>query len=95
MVSEFSFNIAVGGSLFIAVWPPWIVSMSRKGKLNSEDQSWSLFVTIELTINTYIYIHTVPSRKRAHYGILAHAPLWAQFTAKILSLFEYAMCSCP
>ena len=33
-----------------------------------------------------LYLHdvgiTVPSRKRAHYGILAHPPLWAQFPAK-------------
>ena len=34
--------------------------------------------------------NTVPSQKRAHYGILAYPPLWAQ------RLLEYApMCSCP
>ena len=32
----------------------------------------------------YMYIYlidriTLPSQKRAHYGILAHPPLWAQF----------------
>ena len=26
---------------------------------------------------------TVPSQKRAHYGISAHPPLWAQFPAKV------------
>ena len=26
---------------------------------------------------------TVPSRKRAHYGMSAHPPLWAQFPAKV------------
>ena len=29
------------------------------------------------------YINTVPSRKRAHYGISAHPPLWAQFPARV------------
>ena len=27
--------------------------------------------------------YTVPSRKRARYGISAHPPLWAQFPAKV------------
>ena len=27
--------------------------------------------------------YTVPSRKRAHYGISAHPPLWAQVPAKV------------
>ena len=31
---------------------------------------------------TYAII-TVPSRKRAHYGMSAHTPLWAQFPAKV------------
>ena len=26
---------------------------------------------------------TVPSRKKAHYGISAHPPLWAQFPVKV------------
>ena len=30
----------------------------------------------------YMY-NTVSSRKRAHYGVLAHPPLWAQFPAKV------------
>ena len=29
------------------------------------------------------YYYTVPSRKRAHYGMSAHPPLWAQFPAKV------------
>ena len=31
----------------------------------------------------------VPSRKRAHYEISAHPPLWAQFPAKAYCLLEY------
>ena len=31
----------------------------------------------------YQSVCTVPSRKRAHYGTLAHPPLWAQFPAKV------------
>ena len=33
-------------------------------------------------VKKQVYI-TVPLRKRAHYGILAHPPLWAQFPAKV------------
>ena len=30
-----------------------------------------------------IITNTVPSQKRAHYGMSAHPPLWAQFPAKV------------
>ena len=50
----------------------------------------------------YIYMYyysvcTVPSQKRAHYGLMStHPPLWAQFPAKVYCLLEYAlMCICP
>ena len=32
---------------------------------------------------------TVPLRKRAHYGVSVHPPLWAQFAAKVKCLVKY------
>ena len=56
----------------------WIPdSIGTRGKCVSLSCLWSSFIGVLVANNT------VPSRKRAHYGISAHPPLWVQVPAKV------------
>ena len=58
--------------------------------------TWMYIIPMCIIIIYYAKYNTVLLRKRAHYGMSAHPPIWALFSAKVECLLKYApMRSCP